>query len=752
VLELGSLLGRHEAAGGALVQASGWRAIVGVAAVAALAACSPPSRPVDLLRAGPARIEANVGGRDAAWISGQTGKGIRINDVVRATLNASPPSRYRFRVDIPRGARLSFACGIPPERHDKPGVEFVVKVRQGDKEETAWTSLLDPLSRPAHRKWQAEEVDLAPYAGGGREIVFETRGFENDEDARQAFWGDPGITVPDGDAPIAIIYLVDTLRADHTTPYGYARDTTPELAAFARDGIVFDQAISAASWTKPAVASLMTSLLPGRHRAVQLRDGLDPGHVTLAEMLQAKGLSSGAAVANSVIYSAGSNFDQGFDFFAGLHGAGNRPSKVVEAGPVVDAALHWLDERRGFPNFLYVHTMDPHVPYTPPPPFDRKYEPHPAPGHAAEDPRYDFKEPLDRDRLIAQYDGEIAYGDQEFGRFLRELKSRGLYERALIVFMADHGEEFEDHGKWLHGRSVFDELIRVPMVVKFPGQKGGGTRVAQQVQTLDILPTVLEHFGLTVPAAPVISGHPLQAVVKGGAPEPPAVSEISHRGFVAHGMRTTRDKYVRRFSPEEDELYFDLRQDPKEQRNVIEQSRERVRLLKAGVEAAMVPNPFRHTLRFEAPGTYRLLFKTGGWIEGVQPVGFGPADHYDLDGNGRKLILTVTPLPGKPREVAFGLRPQGAPVWLEGTRDGRPLSPSDVYIAQEGIHPAEMPFKLPEIETEKERAENIFAAPPAGRGGVHVWLTLDSGKQPMKMTAEVCEQMLALGYVSGCGK
>ena len=672
--------------------------------------------------------------------------------MVRSTLNASPPSRYQFVVDIPRGARLSFAYGIPTERHEKPAVEFVVKIRQGDKEETVWTSLLDPLSRPAHRKWQSEEIDLAPYVGRGREIVFETRGFEADEDARQAFWADPGINVPDDRAPLAIVYLVDTLRADHTTPYGYARDTTPELAAFARDAVVFDQAISAASWTKPAVASLMTSLLPGRHKAVQLRDGLDPGLVTLAELLQAKGFASGAAVANSVIYSAGSNFDQGFDFFAGLHGAANRPVQGRRGGPGGGHRASASSRSAAASRASSTCTpWIPHVPYTPPAPFDRKYEPHPVPGHPAEDPRYDFKEPLDRERLIAQYDGEIAYGDQEFGRFVRELKSRGLYDRALIVFMADHGEEFEDHGKWLHGRSVFDELIRVPMIVKFPGQKGGGTRITQQVQTLDVLPTVLEHFGLEVPAAPVISGHPLQAVVQGGAPEPPAVSEISHRGFVAHGMRTTKDKYVRRFSPEEDELYFDLRKDPKETVNLVEQSK------RAGppAEVRAWRRPWSRTpsatrLRFEGPGTYHLLFKTGGWIEGVQPVAFGPGDRSDLDGNGRKLILTVTPRAGQPREIAFGLRPQGAPVWLEGTRDGRPLSPADVYIAQEGIHPTEIPFKLPEIETEKERAENIFAAPAVGKPGVHVWLTLDSGKQPIAINKETCEQLLALGYVTGC--
>src|SRR5436189_85375 len=142
----------------------------------------------------------------------------------------------------------------------------------------------------------------------------------------------------------------------------------------------------------------------------------------------------------------------------------------------------WLDERRGLPTFLYVHTMDPHVPYTPPEPFNMKYEPHPTPEHPAVDPRGDYKEPADLDRLVAQYDGEIAYGDREFGRFVAELKRRGLYDRALVVFLGDHGEEFLDHGQFTHGKTVFDELIHIPMIVKFPDRRGGGQRVKQHVQ------------------------------------------------------------------------------------------------------------------------------------------------------------------------------------------------------------------------------------------------------------------------------
>jgi hypothetical protein len=237
-------------------------------------------------------------------------------------------------------------------------------------------------------------------------------------------------------------------------------------------------------------------------------------------------------------------------------------------------------------------------------------------------------------------------------------------------------------------------------------------------------------------------------VIRAQGPEPPAVSEISHRGFVAHGMRTSRDKYVRRFSPVEDELYFDLVRDPREQANRLDQASARVRLLKAGVEAAMVPNPFRHHLRAAGSGEYLLRLRTGGWFEGVEPVGFTAEDRYEVEGNGRKLALRLRPRPGRPREVAFSIRPQGAPVWLEGTRDGRPLRPADVLIAQEGVPALEMPLRLPEIETEKERTENIFAPPSATRAALHVWLTMTPGRQIMEsFDKSARERLCALGYL-----
>lgn len=721
--------------------------------VAALhgAACGGPREGIELLGRPESFVDGRVGTRERDWVEKQLGRQIRISDVVLRTLPAGPPSLLRFRLDVPAGARLSFSYGVAPDSWERPGVEFVVKVLHGGREDTVFTKLVDTLNQPAQRRWLRGEADLGRHAGRDVELVFETRGFEDSPDPRRALWGAPALTSARDDAPIVVVYLVDTLRADHTTPYGYQRDTTPELAKFAGDAVLFEQAIAASSWTKPSVASLFTSLLPSRHLAVQLRDPLDLGHVTLAEMLQAKGFSTGAAIANSVVYSEGSHFEQGFDSFVGLHDDSGRASKEVAADKVVDAALEFLDSRRGRPAFLYVHTMDPHVPYAPPAPYDRMFEPHPAPGHPGVDPRTDYSEPLDRERLLAQYDGDVAYGDREFGRFVRELRARGLYERALFVFLADHGEEFLDHGKWLHGRSVFDELVRVPLLVKFPGGREAGRRVGQQVQLVDLLPTVLHELGLPVPQPPVVAGRPLQAVLRGDAPEPPAVSEISHRGFVASGMRTSRDKFVMRFSPEEGDLYFDLKADPREQADLAPRGGERARLLRAGVEASMVSDPFRRHMKLAGAGDYVLELRSPGWLEGVEPIGFGAGESYAVEQGGRRLRLRVRPRAGAPREVALSVRPLGAPIWLEGTRDGRPLRPSDVAIAEEGTRPASFPLKLPEIESEHERFQNVLAPPRLDPPGLQLWLTPKPGRRVMEMDAAACERLKALGYVATCG-
>jgi arylsulfatase A-like enzyme len=713
-----------------------------------LGGCNGSGKPVDLVQAKGQLVEATVAGKDKAAVLALWGERLALWDVSATTLPAGPPSRLRLTVNVPQGARLTFTTAIAAPYQSRPGVEFVVKAVRAGREDVVFSRLLDPISRPEHRGFVAADVDLKGRSGE-MDLVLETRGFEANPDPRSAVWGSPAITRAHDDAPLAVIYLVDTLRADHTGPYGYARKTTPELDAFAKDAVVFESAVAHASWTKPSVASILTSLLPGQHRAVQLRDPLESSHVTLAEMLHAKGLATGAAIANSVIYLPESNFGRGFDYFAGLHGEEGRPSKLVDAAGVVDTALRWLDSRQGLPRFLYVHTMDPHVPYAPPPPFDRMFEPHPTPEHPAVDPRTDYKEPLDRDRIVAQYDGDVAYGDQQFGRFVRELRARGLYDRALIVFLADHGEEFLDHGQWFHGRSLYDELIRIPLIVKFPKQAGAGRRIAQQAQGVDVLPTVLRALDLPVPAPPVIAGRPLQELVFAKQERREAIAEISHRGIVAHGVRTEDDKFVRRFGPEQDELYFDLVKDPGERANLAQSAPERVRLLRAKAEAAMAPSPFRHVLRALGGDEYQLVVRTGGWLEDVQATGLGQGERYESLENGRRLLIRLRPRPGQPRELSFTARPMGAPVFLEGTRGGRPLRAADIGVGK-AEKAAQVPYRMPDIETATESGEArtpLFGPNETQAAGLNVWLALPPGRKLLDLGEDVRERLKALGYL-----
>jgi len=691
---------------------------------------------VDVLDSPRARLaRASVNGRGAEWVDSEAGRPRRIRDVVHASLPATPPSRLTFVADVPRAGRLVLAAGIPGRHHFKPAVEFLVNVRERGGEKTVLSRLVDPANRTADRRWVPLEADLSEYAGRGVEIVLETRGFEPTGDVDRAFWGTPTITtVFDRTAPLVVVYLVDTLRADHLGLYGYGRETDPELRRFARDGVVFETAIASSSWTKPSVASLFTSLPASEHRCVQFYTPLDPAFVTLAERMREGGFVTGAVVANRLVHAKDARFDQGFSYFAS-------PPEPERAAEAVDEALRFLDGRRGLPTFLYVHTLDPHSPYSPPPPFDRRFGPAPTPRRPAAEPHH-YRRPEDLARIVAQYDGEVAYGDQEFGRFLEGLKARGLYDQATVVFLSDHGEEFLDHGDWVHGHTLFDELVRVPLVVKWPGRAHAGRRVARQVQIVDVLPTILRSQGLPVPAAPAIAGRPLEDSFKADAADRTAVLETKYREYVAYGVRTPTAKYVRHLHPQPREHFFDLVRDPWE-RSPLDALGGGAQALKRIAESDMAPSALRYRLRLEGDEDYELVLRTGGWIESVEAEGLGAGERAVKAAGRRAVALRLRPRPGRPREVGVLVRPHGVPVWLSGTRGGRPLRAGEIRMGGEGVRAKAVPLAVPDVED----LHGLFSPPPAGVGGVALWVAPTGPGDVPQFDAEARQRLSALGYL-----
>ena len=325
-----------------------------------------------------------------------------------------------------------------------------------------------------------------------------------------------------------ILVSVDTLRADHLPIYGYDRDTSPNLSALAKSSIVFEQAYAATTNTTPSHASMLTGLYPWSHGL--RRDGwrLDENVTTLPELFQRAGYETGAFV-SAVTMKRQTRLDRGFhvyeDRFEEHERRGDRTFEKMQA---------WLRRVAKKPFFGFLHMYDPHWKYDPPRSFIYRYLPS---GFPLTDPHRDgvlgfHGTAKEREQyapeFTARYDAEIAFADAQLGRLLTELDQLGVTNRTMIIFVSDHGETLFER-QWVadHGTRVYDEQIRVPLVIHFPKGIHGGKRVTAQVHHVDLMPTLVEFFGID--DAPLLQGRSLMPLVEsdGRWEEPRAVYSLA---------------------------------------------------------------------------------------------------------------------------------------------------------------------------------------------------------------------------------
>jgi len=317
------------------------------------------------------------------------------------------------------------------------------------------------------------------------------------------------------DRPPVVLITVDTLRADRVLDAGPEAVSAPTIAALAADSVVFTHARSAAPWTKPALATLLTGLSPLVHGMTNRRARLPDEVETLAERLRGAGYRTAGIGLNAHLERA-FGLDQGFDDYAFParpdHGISLgarllerwKPARYPELFPsteaIADVAVDWLQAQAGEPFFLWLHVLDPHWPYEPP----AKWlaEPEREPSRWGEPDMVTAVQAgntkpgaAERERVQQLYAGEIRYVDAELARVVATLRELRLYERALIVFASDHGEEFWEHGRYEHGHTLYDEVLRVPLFFKLPGD-GARARVNEPVTTEALVPTVLDVLGL----------------------------------------------------------------------------------------------------------------------------------------------------------------------------------------------------------------------------------------------------------------
>jgi choline-sulfatase len=360
-----------------------------------------------------------------------------------------------------------------------------------------------------------------------------------------------------------ILITLDTTRADRMGFLGSQRGLTPNLDALARQSVVFTHAYSQVPLTTPSHATILTGTYPQFHQVNDFGVPLAPALPYAPDIFRGRGYHTAAFVGSLVLDPAAGSapgFDRGFDTYdAGFHRrrlGEDRYQAIERRGrEVVAHALAWLNQHPKGPFFIWVHLYDAHDPYDPPEPYKSRY-------------------------AAAPYDGEIAYVDSALGKLLVSLQARGLYTGSVIAVMADHGEALGDHGEATHGIFLYDETIRVPLLIKLPGERAAGKHIESRVGLVDVLPTLLQATG--TPVRPEIQGKSLLALLN-LAPagnvatkqdpalslERPAYAETDypHRSFGWSSLRALRTgKYLYVEAPHR-ELY-DQAADPKDAHNL----------------------------------------------------------------------------------------------------------------------------------------------------------------------------------------
>lgn len=498
----------------------------------------------------------------------------------RAVLETRANNRFSYQISLSNPVELHFSLGLSEEKVAKiEKIEFQISAKKnGSTENLLFSRSYHSDKHKLWQGWNDFNIDLSSFKDSNISLFFKTHlTSRKNYKVNTISWGNPFIITPQSKSRgnlNVIIYLVDTLRADHVASYSKRQIRTPYIDKFASEGVLFESAFSQCSWTKPSTASLLTSTYPSFHGAITRHDALTDAITTLAEYLKDNGYLTGAFI-NQPNISADFGFSQGFDSYVETYcQIMERPLFSLHMNQLI---FPWLEKNANRPFFLYIHTIDPHDPYTPPPPYDSMYD-------------SDYKGSIngsvktiqqilggklkvsqrDIQHLESLYDGEITLNDLAFGELIERLKKLQLYDSTLIIFTSDHGEEFYEHQGLKHGLTLYDEQIRIPLIMRLPSHFPAGIRISPTVRLIDIMPTILELLNLSTidqcqgkSLIPLITGEVKSLIEE-------IYLEEDLDGAVLQSVRGKRWKLISYPKTGFLEL-FDLDQDPKEIHNLAAQ-------------------------------------------------------------------------------------------------------------------------------------------------------------------------------------
>jgi arylsulfatase A-like enzyme len=442
-------------------------------------------------------------------------------------------------------------------------------------------------------------------------------------------------------SPSVYIIVMDALSAEYMGCYGDTTDASPNVDRFAQESVLFESAYSQSASTVPSTASLMTGTRATTHR-LSSRTKLRRDLPTMAEILSDAGFKRSGFIGNPHAGAAALGLDRGFDPCVQVYALPKlqetRPLeetsnfRVAWPGDINEQVIAALPGFKKKGQFAYIHYLQPHKPYDPPAKYVERFDPDKAGAckcggqswmklheKFVEANRTGHVSSTDLAHLMAQYRATLSYVDQAFGELVRELKKAGLYDDALIILSSDHGDAFFDHHRFGHNVHLYDDMVRIPLIVKFPrSDEIKPRRLRSLVETVDVMPTVLDFLNLDPPDE--LEGESLLPLMMGVTDklENPEVVMSTH-DLRKHAIRLGDYKFI--FSSEEDQELYNLIKDPREQDNLFAKDKEKSALLRKRLEQIIdlttgstqeEPSDLRTDERMDS------LLKTLGYVEGEE--------------------------------------------------------------------------------------------------------------------------------------
>jgi arylsulfatase A-like enzyme len=431
-------------------------------------------------------------------------KKLKIGPLDINTLMAPPNSHYKFPVRIPANSILEFTYGI--RRDDEllnrgegtrtATFSIIIETKEERKEIFAKTLNLGPEQSLV---FNYKKIDLSEFAQKDVILYFQTRG----DMKALAGWFNPVIYVPQQETKNVLLISLDTLRADHVGCYGYPRETSPNIDLLAKDSAVFLNTFATSSWTLPSHVSLMTALNCINHQVYNNDQKIDPSILTLADVMRENDYFNGAITGGGFVKGS-FGFNKGFDSYR----VGGNIISPDSAHKICRASLKWIRKHKDRNFFLFVHTYQIHTPYESPAPYNEYFLADDAEYKRIRQRKFRFYQenrysPVTdklKQNIIDLYDAGILYTDEVLIKALvDELKALGIYDNTMIILLSDHGEEFYDHKGWAHSHSVYNEIIKVPLIIKFFASEYAGVKTKKYARLIDVMPTIFDALNIAYP-------------------------------------------------------------------------------------------------------------------------------------------------------------------------------------------------------------------------------------------------------------